>query len=279
MEQDSTEQKGTEQNHIDLKNTDLKNAGQGSTARKGTGKTKSKGKRKKTKKKSTRKLTGGIKLEGKSFFIGIAAGVLISLLVMTLLSRCSVKEEPNSGLNLDASEPEISVQLLDVNEYSRPGTEMDPVTGIVIHYTANPGSAAQQNRDYFNSLQDGHDTSVSSHFIVGLDGEIVQCVPTWEVAYASNERNHDTISIECCHPDSSGKFNNETYISLVRLTAFLCEKFDLDADAVIRHYDVTGKNCPKYFVENEDAWTLFKADIKAALENKKVTGKGSNQDE
>lgn len=270
MEQESTEQKGTEQNKIDLRSTDLNNTGQGSTARKSTGKTKRKAKRKKTKrkKKSPLKLAWSEKLERKSFFTGIAAGVLLALLVMCLLSRCSVEKEENSGLDLDASEPEINVQLLDVNDYSRPGTEMDPVAGIVIHYTANPGSTAQQNRDYFNSLQNGQGTSVSSHFIVGLDGEIVQCVPTWEVAYASNERNHDTISIECCHPDSTGKFKEETYISMVRLTAFLCEKFGLDADAVIRHYDVTGKNCPKYFVENEEAWTLFKADVNAALKNK-----------
>lgn len=273
MEQESTEQRSTEQistgqNHIDPNSTELKNTGQSSTAKKSAGKTKSKAKRKKArrKKKSTRKLTWNIRLEGKSFFVGIAAGVLLTLLVTTLLTRCAAEEEKNSGLNLDASEPEISVQLLDVNDYSRPGTEMDPVTGVVIHYTANPGSTAQQNRDYFNSLQDGQGTSVSSHFIVGLDGEIVQCVPTWEVAYASNERNHDTISIECCHPDDTGKFKDATYISMVRLTAFLCEKFDLDADAVIRHYDVTGKNCPKYFVENE-GMDSFKADVKAALNN------------
>ena len=133
--------------------------------------------------------------------------------------------------------PEIDVQLLDVNEYSRPGIESDPITGVVIHYTANPGSTAQENRDYFNGLQDGHDTSVSSHFVVGLDGEIIQCVPTWEIAYASNERNHDTVSIECCHPDETGEFTEETYASVVQLTAFLCRKYDLTADAVIRQED------------------------------------------
>lgn len=168
-------------------------------------------------------------------------------------------------MDIDASEPEIDVQLLDVNEYSRPGTESDPITGIVIHYTANPGSSAQENRDYFNSLKDGHGDYISSHFVVGLEGEIVQCVPTWEIAYASNERNHDTVSIECCHPDEGGKFNEETYISVVKLTAFLCNKYNLTEEDVIRHYDVTGKNCPKYFVENEEAWQVFKADVAEAL--------------
>ena len=52
---------------------------------------------------------------------------------------------------------------------------------------------------------------------------------------------------------------------MVKLTAFLCDKYDLTADDVIRHYDVTGKNCPKYFVENEAAWQIFKEDVDAAL--------------
>ena len=170
---------------------------------------------------------------------------------------------------MDASKPEIDVQLLDVNEYSRPGIESDPITGIVVHYTANPGSTAQNNRDYFEGLKDSHETSVSSHFVVGLDGEIIQCVPTWEIAYASNERNNDTVSIETCHPDESGKFTEDTYKSLVQLTAWLCTKFGLDEEDVIRHYDVTGKICPKYFVEDEQAWNLFKGDVKAALQKSK----------
>ena len=110
---------------------------------------------------------------------------------------------------------------------------------------------------------------MSSHFVVGLDGEIIQCVPTWEIAYASNERNNDTVSIETCHPDESGKFTEDTYKSLVQLTAWLCTKFGLDEEDVIRHYDVTGKICPKYFVEDEQAWNLFKGDVKAALQKSK----------
>lgn len=174
-----------------------------------------------------------------------------------------------SGEKIDASKPDIDVELLTVNEYSRPGTQTDKITGIVVHYTANPGSTAMDNRDYFEGLKDTHETSASSNFVVGLEGEIVQCVPTWEVAYASNIRNSDTVSIECCHPDKSGKFTEETYRSAVQLCAWLCLKFDLDEENVIRHYDVTGKNCPKYFVENEDAWEQFRSDIKSAVDNAK----------
>lgn len=174
-----------------------------------------------------------------------------------------------SGDKIDASKPEIDVELLTVNPYSRPGIETDKINGIVVHYTANPGSTAMDNRNYFEGLKDSHATKTSSNFVIGLEGEIVQCVPTWEVAYASNNRNKDTVSIECCHPDESGEFTEETYRSMVRLCAWLCLKFDLDEEDVIRHYDVTGKNCPKYFVENEDAWETFHSDIKAALDDAK----------
>ena len=195
---------------------------------------------------------------------GIAV-LLILTVVLGVYSCVSGTGRASALADVDASQPEIDVQLLDVNPYSRPGTETEEITGIVVHYTANPGSTAQNNRDYFNGLKDSHETEASSNFIVGLDGEIIQCVPTWEMAYASNSRNIDTVSIECCHPDETGKFTDETYRSLVQLTAWLCVKFDLTEDQVIRHYDVTGKNCPKYFVENEDAWAQFKEDVAGAI--------------
>lgn len=168
--------------------------------------------------------------------------------------------------NMKVAKPNIDVQLLTVNAYSRPGTQSDKIENIVIHYTANPGTSAEQNRNYFEGLKDSKKTRASSHFIVGLEGEIVQCVPTWEIAYASNERNADTVSIETCHKTADGTYTNATYDSMVQLTAWLCEKFGLTEQDVIRHYDITGKICPKYFVEDEDAWKQFKSDVKTVLE-------------
>ena len=198
--------------------------------------------------------------------------LLLALSIMKISGRGIFAQRAYSELSdevLSAQKPDIDVELLTVNEYSRPGLSTNEITGIVIHYTANPGSTAMENRDYFEGLKDSHITQASSNFVVGLDGEIVQCVPTWEVAYASNTRNFDTVSIECCHPDETGKFNEATYKSMVQLTAWLCEKFSLTEEDVIRHYDITGKICPKYFVENEDAWKQFKSDVKAVLDNAK----------
>ncbi len=166
----------------------------------------------------------------------------------------------------DSIDLEISEQLLTVNEYSRPGTALESINGIVIHYIGNAGTDAQANRDYFENLQDGSSgVYASCNYIIGLDGTIIQCVPDNEVAYASGDRNYDTISIECCHPDDTGEFTEETYNALVQLTAKLCSEYDLTTDEVIRHYDVNGKACPLYYVENEDAWTQFLSDVGAYL--------------
>ena len=101
--------------------------------------------------------------------------------------------------------------------------------------------------------------------MVGLEGEVIQCVPLGERSAASNSRNRDTISIEVCHPDETGKFNEATYEALVELTAWLCRTGHLRAQEVIRHYDVTGKLCPLYYVEHEEAWQQLLADIAARI--------------
>ena len=155
----------------------------------------------------------------------------------------------------------VTADLLPVNEYSRPGLALDRVNGIVVHYVGNPGTTAQNNRDYFAGLAETGETYASSHFVIGLEGEILQCVPLDEIAYCSNQRNADTISIECCHPGEDGQFTQATYDSLVRLLSFLTDYYHLDRDQVIRHYDVTGKLCPLYYVDHEDAWDALKDEV------------------
>lgn len=159
----------------------------------------------------------------------------------------------------------VRQNLLSVNPYSRPGTYLRKIDGVVVHYVGNPGSTAGANRSYFESLSDGSKgTYASSHFIVGLQGETLQCVPLTEVAYASNNRNSDTVSIEVCHPDADGQFSDVTYQRLVELTGWLCYTFELDPlEDVIRHYDVTGKRCPVYYVDHPEAWEALRADVAA----------------
>ena len=199
--------------------------------------------------------------------------LLLILAARAIWNRAGEKEEEKKAqLQEEVSwegAPPLDVQLLTVNDYSRPAIPLEQINGIAVHYTANPGATAQQNRDYFENLKDSQQTQVSSHFIIGLEGEIIQCIPSSEMSYATNERNVDTLSIECCHPDETGKLKKATYNSLVDLTAWLCSRFILSTDDIIRHYDVTGKNCPKYFVENPEKWEQFKEDVHKKMENLK----------
>ena len=201
--------------------------------------------------------------------LGLLSLVLLVILGVTRHQKKTAAASSDSPVTLsqiDKNKPELDVELLTVNPYSRPGTALEKVNGIVIHYTANPGATAIANRNYFENLKDTHTTKASSHFVVGLEGEIVQCIPTAEIAYASNDRNSDTISIECCYKNGDGSFEQATYDSVIKLTAWLCAKFGLTSENVIRHYDVTGKLCPLYYVEHEEAWTQFKKDVDTYLQ-------------
>lgn len=185
----------------------------------------------------------------------------------------------------------VQKQLLTPNKYSRPQIPLSKVTKIAVHYVGGAGSSAQSTRDYFESLKDqipdptgkwwvNKDGSyrtfkgekvgiryVSSHFVVGLLGEVIQCIPLEEMSYCTNQANGYSISIETCHPLADGKFNSVTERSLIELTAELCRKFGLTEKDVIRHYDVTGKLCPLYYVNHPEAWENFRAEVKKLLED------------
>ena len=137
---------------------------------------------------------------------------------------------------------------------------------------ANPGSSAIGNRNYFEN------TGVASaHYIIDISGAIIRCIPDTEVAWHAGKsfgaqwnvmaatNNSRFIGIECCHPDATGKFSSDTYTALTELCVMLCKKYGLNSDKdIYRHYDVCGKNCPVYYVNNPAAWSKLKNDITAA---------------
>ena len=141
----------------------------------------------------------------------------------------------------------ITKLWLTVNPYSRPGTIRKRTEKIAVHYVGNPGTTALNNRNYFNNLAKTHSRYVSSNYIVGLDGEVIECVPPEEIAYCTNQANEYSISIECCHPDATGKFTDATETALAELCVYLLKRYGLTADDIIRHHDVTGKQCPLYW--------------------------------
>lgn len=173
------------------------------------------------------------------------------------------RNELVQGIPLSAynSHPAWTEDFLTPNEYSRPQDALTEINSIFVHYTANPDTSAKQNRSYFESLKDNHERSASAHFIIDTDGEIIQCIPLDEIAYAVKTRNYDSVSIECCYTASDGSFTQETYDSLVKLLSWLTDTYNLDTDDILRHYDCGGKKCPIYYVNNPDAWEKLKKDV------------------
>jgi N-acetylmuramoyl-L-alanine amidase len=175
----------------------------------------------------------------------------------------------------------IEKRLLTINPFSRPGKKLFPAKGVVIHWVENPGTSALQNRNYFEglkgqSLNNPEAVFASAHFVVGIQGEIIQCLPLDEMAYHVGAKvytpeaisrfghypNNCTIGIELCHPAWDGKFTPETWISAVELAAHLLKQFDLEPSLGLwTHNEVTLKNCPKYFVDHPEAFERFKLDV------------------
>ena len=186
----------------------------------------------------------------------VAVIVIMSCLVVKRINQNSEAKKVKNLAEIKIPDW-IDSQIIDVDGASRNGYKLKGVKDIVVHYVGNPGTTAQQNHDFYA----GNQSNVSSHFVVGLDGEIIQCIPINEWSAASNWRNNDTISIEVCHPDETGKFKKKTYSSLVKLVAWLENICDIDESHVIRHYDITKKECPRYFVQHEDKWKTFKKNV------------------
>ena len=172
----------------------------------------------------------------------------------------------------------IQEMFLTPNKYSRPQIPLKEVKKIAVHYVGNPNTSALANRNYFENCKEGG-RYVSSHYIVGLKGEVIQCIPTDEWSYCTNQANGYSISIECCHPKSDGVFNDSTYVSLCELCAMLLKKFNLTTNDLIRHYQITGKQCPIHWCPTKyqseavatARWNRFKQDVQTVMDGGKVT--------
>ena len=139
---------------------------------------------------------------------------------------------------------------------------------IVIHYVGATGGALD-NAKYYNSSYVGN----SAHFFVGHASEaaaVYQSVdPKYRAWHCGSEsgvykhskcRNDNSIGIEiCCHYDAmcGWYFDPESVDKAIELTKYLMKVYDVPAENVLRHYDVTGKTCPAPFVTDEKQWQAF----------------------
>jgi N-acetylmuramoyl-L-alanine amidase len=138
---------------------------------------------------------------------------------------------------------------------------------IVIHYTANNGDTALGNTNYFKTYR-----GASAHYFVD-ENNIYQSIEDKNIAwhcgankyYHSSCRNSNSIGIELCSYIINGNyaFKPKTVDNAVELTKMLMAKYNVPAENVVRHYDVTHKVCPEPYVRNGAEWTAFKARLTA----------------
>ena len=144
---------------------------------------------------------------------------------------------------------------------------------IVVHYTGNSTDTALNNTKYFKSVN----RNASAHYFVD-DNEIYQCVQDKDVAWSVGGNklnnnaifygkctNNNSINVEMCCTNYD--VSQKTEARAIELVKYLMNKHNIPVNNVIRHYDVTGKNCPKPMVENAKRWANFKTKLGGSAEN------------
>lgn len=138
---------------------------------------------------------------------------------------------------------------------NNPQAKIKPV-GIILHYVGNPHTSARANAKYFHEVN----RQVSANYVVD-DTHIYEIIPPDMKSFGTSSGlyNGQYIQIEMCHPDNSGYITDATLERVVWLCRRLID--DYGCDKVIRHYDVTGKKCPLWYVEHYDDWEKLKKRI------------------
>lgn len=152
--------------------------------------------------------------------------------------------------------------------YYTSGRSLNSIKYIVIHFTANNGDTARNNGEYFAR----ESTGASANYFVDPN-EVICSVKdeyaAWHCGGSIESSHHplrgickntNSIGVELCSIIQNGKytFKPETIKLAAKFVKELMAKYHIDIDHVVRHYDVTGKNCPAPFVEDESQWKKFK---------------------
>ena len=153
---------------------------------------------------------------------------------------------------------QITDRLIPRGKYNRPAVKSVPKR-ICVHYTGDCGASADRLALFFTT---NANAKTSSQYIVGMAGEVIRCVPDDEIAYAAAGKNNGTIHIEVCYKRADGGFEEESIAALNELVLYLMERYHIAAKNVLRHYDLTGKFCPAYYVDST-RWRELHARITA----------------
>lgn len=164
------------------------------------------------------------------------------------------------------------LQANSSNFYS--GRGGNSIKYIVVHYTAGNGDTAMNNAQYFHN---NSGLQASAHYFVD-EHSVVQSVRDTDGAWhcggpleSSHHplhnicMNRNSLGVEMCSDKVNGKYviTAQTVDRTVELVRWLMDKYGIDVDHVVRHYDVTGKDCPEPWVHDESLWRKFKARLTA----------------
>lgn len=188
--------------------------------------------------------------------LGGLALIIILILIM-LIKFVSFLFSGNEGVIKKAGDHKITEKLLSEAKTSRSGQELKEVKGIVIHATNQPGVSAEAMWKTYEEYGKSGNNSESMHFIVDTNGSILQCIPCSEIAFHAMGKNADCLGVQFCHSSSDGSMTDDVYKAMVDLVTKLCKEYKLTTDQVYLHYDVSGRMCPAYYVENSEAWQNF----------------------
>lgn len=165
------------------------------------------------------------------------------------------------------------------------------ISYIVVHYTGVPDSSARAEGAYL-AKDKPRGKEASSHFVIDAI-EIVPVVPVHAAAFHCGDMassrcgacNDNAIGIDLCstkknkaHRKASDSDWWVPPVILVRAAEFiakLMKEFNIPLENVVRHYDVTGKLCPRPLcgadinsvtgISGDEAWMNFKSLVKTYL--------------
>jgi N-acetylmuramoyl-L-alanine amidase len=152
------------------------------------------------------------------------------------------------------------VQHIPISKDKRPGTKINPQY-ITIHSTANPKSTAQNERDWL--LNQSNTRTASWHICVD-EKQAIEAIPLDEIAWhaGTTAGNMTSIGIEICESGDRAK----TIQNTVELVAQMLFERDWSVDRLRRHFDWSGKNCPRIMSANNwEDWEKFKNDVQQKL--------------
>ena len=160
----------------------------------------------------------------------------------------------------------MNIRTKRCNAANHGGRRTQPIEYLVIHYTSNRGDTAKNNADFFAR----EITRTSAHYFVD-ENEIWQSVPDDTVAWHcggsryvhADCRNANAIGIEVCMQDRQGKLRQASIDRAARLARALMDRYGIPVERVLRHYDVTHKNCPAPMVEDPARWEDFRKELNA----------------